>query len=109
MNKVRLNICGTEYALSTDESAAYMEEIGGRVERSMKELMANPRISITMAAVLTALDGMDTAEKALKAADNLRAQMKEYLDDNAKARMEADRLRNENSLLRQKLALYGKE
>lgn len=109
MNKVRLNICGTEYALSTDESAAYMEEIGGRVERAMKELMANPRISITMAAVLVALDGMDTAEKALKAADNLRAQMKEYLDDNSRARTEADRLRQENSLLRQKLALYGKE
>lgn len=109
MNKVRLHICGSEYALTTDESPAYMEEIAGRVERSMKELMANPRISIAMAAVLVALDGMDTAEKALKAADNLRAQMKEYLDDNAKARTEADRLRNENSLLRQKLALYDKE
>ena len=109
MNKVRLHICGSEYALTTDETPAYMEEIAGRVERAMKELMSNPRISITMAAVLVALDGMDTAEKALKSADNLRAQMKEYLDDNAKSRMEADRLRNENALLRQKLALYGKE
>jgi cell division protein ZapA (FtsZ GTPase activity inhibitor) len=51
MNKVRLHICGTEYALTTDETPAYMEDIAGRVERSMKDLMANPRISITMAAM----------------------------------------------------------
>lgn len=112
MDKVRLTICGTEYVLSTDESDAYMQELAGRVERAMQGLLTNPRISMTMAAVLAALNSEDTAQKALLAADNLRAQMKEYLDDNARARSEvaaarqdAERLRQENSLLRQKLAL----
>lgn len=109
MNKIRLTVCGTAYTLVTEDSEEYMLDLAGRVERAMKELMANPRISLTMAATLTALDNADTAEKALKAADNLRAQMKEYLDDNAKARMEAERLRQENSLLRQKLALTGRQ
>ena len=109
MNKVKLLICGSEYALTTDESPEYMEELAGRIERAMKEFLVNPRISLSMAAVLVALDQADTAEKALHASDNLRAQMKEYLDDNARARMEADRLRQENSLLRQKLAMLGQE
>lgn len=109
MEKVRLSICGTEYVLSSEDSEEYMTDIAGRVERQMKDLMANPRISLSMAAVLAALNAQDTAEKALRAADNLRVQMKEYLDDNARARTEADRLRAENALLRQKLAYYGKE
>lgn len=109
MNKVKLMICGCEYALSTDEAPEYMQELAGRIERAMQEMLVNPRISLSMAAVLVALEQADTAEKALRASDNLRAQMKEYLDDNARARMEADRLRQENSLLRQKLALYGQE
>ncbi|MBE6757842.1 MAG: cell division protein ZapA [Ruminococcaceae bacterium] len=109
MNKVRLTICGSEYALSTDEAPEYMQDLAGRIERAMQELLVNPRISLSMAAVLVALEQADTAEKALLASDNLRAQMKEYLDDNARARMEADRLRQENSLLRQKLAMYGQE
>lgn len=109
MERVRLTICGTEYVLTTDENEEYMIGLGKRVERSMQEMMANPRVSLSMAAVMVALNGEDTAEKALKAADNLRMQMKEYLDDNSRARAEADRLRQENALLRQKLALSGRE
>ncbi len=109
MNKVKVMICGGEYTLCTDETPEYVQDLAGRVERAMNELLATPRISLSMASVLVALEQADTAEKALRASDNLRAQMKEYLDDNARVRMEADRLRQENSLLRQKLALYGKE
>lgn len=112
MEKVRLTICGTDYVLTTDESDAYMQELAGRVERAMQGMLVNPRISMTMAAVMAALSSEDTAQKALQSADNLRAQMKEYLDDNSRARsetinakQEADRLRQENALLRQKLAL----
>ncbi len=109
MNKVKVMICGGEYTLCTDEAPEYVQDLAGRVERAMNELLVTPRISLSMAAVLVALEQADTAEKALRASDNLRAQMKEYLDDNARVRMEVDRLRQENSLLRQKLALYGKE
>lgn len=109
MNKVKVMICGSEYTLCTDEASEYVRELSGRVERAMKELLETPRVSLSQAAVLVALEQADSAEKALRASDNLRAQMKEYLDDNARARMEADRLRQENSLLRQKLALYTHE
>ena len=46
---------------------------------------------------------MDEAKKAEAAADNLRAQMKSYLDDNARARMEADNARREADRLRREL------
>lgn len=114
MNRISLSICGSEYTIATEENDAYMLDLGGRVDREMRELMTNPRISTTMAAVLTALNNADMAQKAVDAADNLRAQMKGYLDDNARARQEADaarreaeHLRQEVALLKQKLSLLG--
>ena len=63
------------------------------------------------AAVLVALDNADASKKATASADNLRAQIKDYLEDSARARMEVDvarreveRLNREISDLRDKLA-----
>ena len=101
VNKVKLNICGSEYAITSDEAEEYVRELGGQVDRDMRALLhADDRISTTMAAVLVALTN---AEKAENAADNLRAQMKGYLDDNARARQETENTRREVERLRREL------
>lgn len=103
-NKIRLDICGTEYSLTSDESETYMREIGEQVAQEMRGLMnSDERISTTMAAVLTALNNADQARKANATADNLRAQMKDYLDDNARARQDAENARREADRLRREL------
>ena len=109
-NAIKLNIAGTQYSIVSDEPAAYMMELGAQLDREMRSKLENPRVSTTMAAVLVALETADAARKAEATADNLRSQMKDYLDDNARARMEADssrreleRLRSENSELRARL------
>lgn len=111
MNRVKLNIAGSEYVFSTEESPAYMAELGAQVDASMREMMdGNPRVSTAMAAVLTALNSADLANKAKASADNLRSQMKDFLDDNhhnraeaETARREIERLRRENAELRERL------
>ncbi len=102
-NKVTLNIAGSDYVIASDENAAYLQELGAKVDKEMRELLENSRISTTMAAVLTALNNADLAQKASDAADNLRAQMKGYLDDNNRARTEADNARREVERLRREL------
>lgn len=101
MNKIRLTICDTEYLLNAEESEEYMQALAEKVDASMRQMMENPRVSLSMAAVLTALNAQDELEKALASADNLRAQMKDYLNDSARA--EVDRLRQENAQLRARL------
>ena len=71
---------------------------------------ANPSLSSIQCAVLVALDQADACKKSTAAADNLRAQIKDYLEDSARARMEVDvarreieRLNREISNLREKL------
>lgn len=103
-NRVRLNICGTEYVISSDEPEAYVLELGAELDRSMRSLMnGDPRLSTTMAAVLTAITIEDEARKATASADNLRSQIKEYLSDNARARSEAEDARREAERLRAEL------
>lgn len=111
-NKIKLNIVGTEYSIVSDEPVSYMTELGMQVDKDMREIMQDPRVSTTMAAVLVALNNADAVRKAESAADNLRSQMKGYLDDNARARMESDssrreleRLREENRKLRERLSM----
>ena len=103
INKVKLNICGTEYIIASDEPEGYVQELGSQVDRAMRGLLdSDERISTTMAAVLTAITNADAAKKAEDSADNLRAQMKGYLDDNARARQEIESLRRELGELRRR-------
>ncbi len=103
LNKVKLNICGTEYVITSDEPEGYVQELGNQVDRAMRSLLdSDERISTTMAAVLTAITNADAAKKAESSADNLRAQMKGYLDDNSRTRQEMESLRRELAELRRR-------
>ena len=93
-NRVKLTICGSEFVLSSDEPTAYMEKLGRFVDHEIRELMAdNPRLSMNMAAVLTAINHADRARKAEASVDNLREQVAEYLEENKALRAEMDALR----------------
>lgn len=95
-NKIRLNISGAELAISTTDEPAYVhglaDEISAKISRLIKEA---PHLSVTMAAMLTALDYCDSYKKSEESADHLRGQIKDYLEDSARARMEADVARRE--------------
>ena len=97
-SKVRLNICGSSYVVNTSESEDYMQNLADRLNLDMNELMASSNsVSITTAAVMTALNYRDELEKASGSADNMRRQIKDYLEDAASAKMAAEELRRENA------------
>lgn len=103
-SKVRLTICGSNYVIATAESEDYMHNLADRVNLDMNELMSSSStISITSAAVLTALNYRDELEKASGSADNMRRQIKDYLEDAASAKMSAEELRRENAALQKRL------
>lgn len=96
VNKITLNICGTDYVITTDEDAGYMQELGAQVDTRIRNIMnQNDRTSLVMAAVMTALMQADEAKKAVQSADNLRKQLKSFFDDNNRSRTEADAMRRE--------------
>ena len=103
-SKVRLNICGSSYVISTSESEDYMQNLADRLNLDMNELMTSSNsISITTAAIMTALNYRDELEKASGSADNMRRQIKDYLEDAASAKMAAEEVRRENASLKRRI------
>ena len=93
-NRVKMTVCGSDFMLSSDESVEYMQKLGASIDREIRALMEeNPRLSMNMAAVLTAINYADRTRKAEAATDNLRTQVAEYLEENRALREEMDALR----------------
>ena len=92
MNKTthKLRIANDEYRIVTDESAEYMNELAHEIDLKIAEIVRGARVSTTQAAVLVALQYADEAKKHGGASDNLPLQLKEYLEDAAKAKSERD-------------------
>lgn len=111
-NKVQVKIGGATYTIVTEDDPEYVEGLAETLNDEIRSICnANPTLSMTQAAVLVALDQTDACKKASASSDNLRAQIKDYLEDSARARMEVDvarreveRLNREISELREKLA-----
>ena len=63
-NKVRVTICGKEYALQTDETPSYVLGLAKRLDKQIEEMVNSAdNISVTAAAVLIALSALDEANK----------------------------------------------
>ena len=98
-NRVTMNICGEDYTLVADESAAYMEKIGSMVDEKMRNLLDEAHVSRNDAAILAAVNLADELCKVQDGAENLRRQLKSYLD-------EANTAKNEVSELKRQLFKY---
>ena len=102
-NRVVINICGEDYTFVAEESAAYMEKVGAYVSGKMQEVLDGAKVGRTDAAVLTAANIADELFKAQAAAEQLRSQIKGYLDEAGKAQSEVSELKREVFRLQQKL------
>ena len=102
-NRVVVNICGEEYTFIAEESASYMQRVGAYVGDKMNEVLRGTKVGRTDAAVLTAANIADELFKAQAAAEQLRSQIKGYLDEASKAQSEVSELKREIFRLQQRL------
>ena len=103
-NRVKLTICGANYVIVSEDEESYVQELSTRLDEEMNELMTkNQAISVTGAAVLKALDYLDELRKATMSADNMRGQVRDYLEDAAKARLATQEAQQEIARLRRQI------
>lgn len=102
-NRIVISICGEEYTLVADESSTYMQKVGSYVSDKMSEVMTGAKVGRTDAAVLTAVNLTDELFKSQAAAEQLRGQIKGYLDEASKAQAEVSELKREIFRLQQRL------
>lgn len=108
-NRITVNICGEEYTLMAEESPSYMQKVASLVDGRMTGIMSAGRVSRMDAAVLTAANLADELLKQQAAAENLRGQLKGYLDDANKAKNELSELKRENFKLQQQIEKLQKQ
>ena len=102
-NRVVISICGEEYTFIADESAAYMQKVGSYVSEKMEEVLNSAKVGRTDAAILTAANIADELFKAQAASEQLRSQIKGYLDEAGRAQSESSELKREVFRLQQRL------
>ena len=102
-NRVTINICGEEYTFIADESATYMQKVGTYVSEKMEEVLNTAKVGRTDAAILTAANIADELFKSQAASEQLRSQIKGYLDEASRAQSEVSELKREVFRLQQKL------
>ena len=101
-NRITVTICGEDYPFMAEESLSYMQKVAALVDAKMSEIMgAGGRVSRMDAAVLAATNLADELLKQQSAAENLRRQLKGYLDEAGKAKAELSECKRELVKLQQ--------
>ena len=94
-HRVTVTICGNEYTFVAEEDSTYVEKVAEYVDRKMTETLEATKAGQTDAAVLTAANIADELFKAQEIAENLRVQLKEYLDEASRSKNEISELKRE--------------
>lgn len=90
-NSVKVTIAGVEYPLITDEPVEFTQQLAKEINSKIEEVKSsNPSVSTNQIAILIALEYGCNCKKAEQNTENLRAEIKGYLEDAAKAQSERD-------------------
>lgn len=104
-SKIRLEVCGSSYVISTTETEEYAKSLAEKLDKDMSQVLAaTPTASVATAAVVVALDYLDELKKSNNGADNMRAQIRDYLEDAAKAKLAAEESRREVERLKREIS-----
>ncbi len=109
VNTVKLCICGTNYYISTAEDPEYVAKLGDYISNVVEHMMQqNSNLSMTKALLLCCMDTLDELNHANTGADNLRSQIRDYLEDASRSRSEVTELRKELDRIKKELSRYDR-
>lgn len=104
MNRVKVVLCGKEYVLQTEDAPSYVYQLAKSLEKRISDITENkPSVSAHSAVMMVALSTMDELTKANNSVEVIRAQVKEYVDEAGKARLERDAALREIDVLKAKV------
>ncbi|MDP4091071.1 MAG: cell division protein ZapA [Bacillota bacterium] len=117
MNIVTVRINGIEYNLKGEEKEEYLHKVAGVVDKKIKSLMDNnPRLNLSSAAVLTAVNAIDDLFKCDQAYKDLCRELEdlekrecEYKEQIESLKSQLGQLKQINDELVEKINIDNKE
>lgn len=101
-NRVTVTVGGLKYTLLAVEDENYVHRVAAYVNEKLKETTRAGGVSQMDAAVLTAINIADERFKEQEASVDLRRQLKDLMEENAKLKMELSESKREIFKLQQK-------
>ncbi len=96
LNKVKIQIASSEYTINTTDSQDRVLAIAKTLDDGVREILeAAPSASITAALVLHSMNILDKLDKANQSSDNMRMQVKQYIEDASEAKLELEKAKAE--------------
>lgn len=87
-NRVTVTIGGQSYTLVATEDGAYIKDVAAYVNRELDDVMEDGKLSLSNAAILASMNIADKFFKEREISNNLRRQLKDYLDETARVKLE---------------------
>ena len=94
-NRVTVMIAEQEYTLVGSEEVSYTEKVAAHVDEKVREILDSARVSLVDGAILAAVNIADEYFKEMETAENLRRQLKEYLEEATKMKLELSEAKRE--------------
>ncbi|HIR47507.1 MAG TPA: cell division protein ZapA [Candidatus Caccousia avicola] len=94
-NRVAVTIAGQEYTLVGSEDVGYTKKVADHVDAKVQEVLDGAHVSLVDGAILAAVNIADEYFKEVEAAENLRRQLKEYLEEATKVKLELSEAKRE--------------
>ena len=101
-NRVEINVGNQHYTILSEESAEKIEALAGQIDERLKEIMQDPRLSLTQALVLVSLDLANNVQKQAELTEKYKSEIADYLNDAANAMSERDKYKRELDKLKGK-------
>ncbi|MBE6824463.1 MAG: cell division protein ZapA [Ruminococcaceae bacterium] len=93
--KVTVFVAGHKLNLLTTESEKYVTDIASKVDTAVMSMLTSTNMSKEKCAVMVALDYCDDEAKQKSALNEIKEQIKDYIEDVSKLRAENDELKSE--------------
>ena len=94
-NRVTVTVDGRSYTLIAAEEEAYVQKVAAYVDNQVKSVIQGAKVSSVDGATLAAINVADQYFKEKATSENLRRQLKEYLEEGAKQKLEISELKRE--------------
>ena len=94
-NRISVTIADHEYTLVAEEDEGYIRKVAQFVDQQIAQVMEGGRLSLADGAILTCANLADLYYKEQEAAENLRRQVKEGVDESTRLKLELSEAKRE--------------
>ena len=95
MNRVTVTIAERQFTLLTDAEPAFTQKVAQHLDGKLTELLSGGKLSLLDACILGALNATEEYFNEQESSENLRRQLKEYLEESTKLKLELSEARRE--------------